>query len=245
MPRPRQRPSERRARDDGYGEAILETAERLFADKGYAETRMQEVAEGARTSLRTVYRLFPSKRDLYGAINARRGAEIVDATIAAMPDFRASPPANTVALILRGMSVYIGFFARHTAYLKMSLRDGYVWYHGSATPNAEQHRAWERGSALIEAAMRWGIEAGVFVGEDPPGMARTLTALHQTRLANWLIAGATLPADELIAGAQAEFLRTFCRPDYAQTLLSRDGKRPAPCALDPALPLPALREEPS
>lgn len=48
--------------------AIGEGAWRLFVEKGYAGTTMVDVAATARVSLRTVYRLFPAKLDLFKAV---------------------------------------------------------------------------------------------------------------------------------------------------------------------------------
>ena len=46
-------------------EQILDTAVRLFAERGYSETDTQLLAEELRVGKGTIYRYFPSKRDLF------------------------------------------------------------------------------------------------------------------------------------------------------------------------------------
>lgn len=70
-------PSQRTARargrpkvhtDEEQRGAIAETAWRLLVDRGYDGTAMGDVARAANVSLRTVYRLFPSKAALFAAV---------------------------------------------------------------------------------------------------------------------------------------------------------------------------------
>jgi AcrR family transcriptional regulator len=51
---------------------ILETAERLFRDKGYAETPIREIASRLELSPQTLYNYFPSKEGILTAIFAQR-----------------------------------------------------------------------------------------------------------------------------------------------------------------------------
>lgn len=51
--------------------AILDTAERLFYDRGYASTSIREIAEKAAVSEETIYSVFGDKRSILEAIGAR------------------------------------------------------------------------------------------------------------------------------------------------------------------------------
>src|SRR6516162_426995 len=45
-------------------QTIVEVATRLFADKGYAETTLAQVAEEAEVALSTIFNYFPGKPDI-------------------------------------------------------------------------------------------------------------------------------------------------------------------------------------
>jgi AcrR family transcriptional regulator len=49
-------------------QAIVETATRLFADRGYAETTLAEVADEAEVALSTIFNYFPGKPDIVFAV---------------------------------------------------------------------------------------------------------------------------------------------------------------------------------
>jgi AcrR family transcriptional regulator len=75
MSRPkRRRPydaSGRQRRASARREQILETARRLFAERGYAQTTLEQIARGAGVALPTVYAAFRSKRGLLDALMKR------------------------------------------------------------------------------------------------------------------------------------------------------------------------------
>jgi len=54
----------RRSRGE-LSQTIMSAATQLFADKGYAEPSIREIADAAGVALPTLYRLFVDKRDLY------------------------------------------------------------------------------------------------------------------------------------------------------------------------------------
>src|SRR5882672_2228386 len=59
----------RQARNDAYRDLILEAAQRVFAEKGYAEAKVADIAQTAGVATGTVYGIFPGKEDLYRAIH--------------------------------------------------------------------------------------------------------------------------------------------------------------------------------
>jgi AcrR family transcriptional regulator len=54
--------------DEQQAAAIARQARDLFLEKGYARTAMEEVAARCHISKRTLYRLFPNKTEVFGAI---------------------------------------------------------------------------------------------------------------------------------------------------------------------------------
>ena len=59
----------RRARNDAYRALILASAEEVFAERGYRDAKVQEIAEHAGVATGTVYGIFSSKQELYRAVH--------------------------------------------------------------------------------------------------------------------------------------------------------------------------------
>src|ERR1044072_8144456 len=73
-PRSRLTPSARR-------DLLLDVAERLFAQEGYDDVRMDRIATDAEVSRALVYQHFPTKRELFAAVYRRAGERLLDATV--------------------------------------------------------------------------------------------------------------------------------------------------------------------
>ncbi len=75
--------------DDPKREKIIDAAERLFIDNGYAATSMEDVARLASASKRTIYARFESKEELFSSVMlaACRG---IEAPALDLPDENAS-----------------------------------------------------------------------------------------------------------------------------------------------------------
>ncbi|WP_158566684.1 TetR/AcrR family transcriptional regulator [Actinomadura craniellae] len=71
---PSPREVRRRQRIELSREQLLETAEELFAERGYYETSLKDVAEICEFSVASIYTFFDNKEDLYLAVLMRRGA---------------------------------------------------------------------------------------------------------------------------------------------------------------------------
>lgn len=94
-PRTRGRPKQRS--DDDERQRIVTVARELFLDVGYGATTMDAVASRCGVSKKTLYRLFPAKTDLFGAMVADHRR-----TMLALP--RADddlPTADALAAIFR------------------------------------------------------------------------------------------------------------------------------------------------
>lgn len=68
----------------GSGGAILEAATRLFLEKGYRGTSMDEIAAAAGVSKQTIYTHFANKQELFARL-VLGNAERVDAFVAELP----------------------------------------------------------------------------------------------------------------------------------------------------------------
>jgi len=72
-------------------ERILDTAERLFAERGFAGTSVREITDAAAANLGAVNYHFQSKENLYAEVFARRAALIRDRVAAAAREAAGTP----------------------------------------------------------------------------------------------------------------------------------------------------------
>lgn len=67
-PPPRRPGRPKRLPDADQATAIARKAREIFMLKGYGQTSMEDIVAACRISKRTLYRLFPSKADVFGAV---------------------------------------------------------------------------------------------------------------------------------------------------------------------------------
>jgi AcrR family transcriptional regulator len=99
-------------------EEILSAATVLFAEEGYSAADMQVLADRIQVGKGTIYRYFPSKRDLFLAAAdrvMRKMSQQVDAAIAGIDE-----PLERVE---RGMNAYLSFFALHPEYVELLIQE--------------------------------------------------------------------------------------------------------------------------
>jgi AcrR family transcriptional regulator len=102
----------------GRREEILEAATKLFAEYGFSDTVTQVLVERLQIGKGTLYRYFPSKRELFlAAVDRvmRRLRERVDLVIAGIED-----PLDRVAHAIRA---YLAFFAEHPEYVELLVQE--------------------------------------------------------------------------------------------------------------------------
>ncbi len=114
-------------------EEILDTAACVFAERGYANTDVQVVADQLQVGKGTIYRYFPTKRDLFLAAvdrGMRRLREQVD-TCTELP----APLEQVMAAI----KAYLQFFAAHPEYVELFIQER-AEFKDRDTPTYFKHR---------------------------------------------------------------------------------------------------------
>ena len=102
--------------------AILDAAERLFAEKGYGATSLTEVGQGAGVSRGTPGYFFGSKPELYRAVLSRSFAEVRDAVRAGRE--RALASSQSPEAILAGaVSDYFDFLSARPHFIRLIERE--------------------------------------------------------------------------------------------------------------------------
>jgi len=97
---------------------ILEAAVQQFALHGYADTDMQEVADSVQIGKGTIYRYFPSKRELFLATTdqiMRKMRQEIDNQIANVDD-----PLDRIR---RGIRAFLGFFDNQPAFVELLVQE--------------------------------------------------------------------------------------------------------------------------
>jgi AcrR family transcriptional regulator len=99
-------------------EEILRTATELFAEHGFSDAITQSLADRLGVGKGTIYRHFPSKRELFLAAADRvmvKMQEQILASIAGVED--------GLEQVARGMMAFLSFFAAHPEYVELLIQE--------------------------------------------------------------------------------------------------------------------------
>lgn len=97
-------------------EDFLTAAERLFSEKGYFETSMEDVARAAEYATGTIYRYFGSKEELYHQLLLRKGRAYYASIVEEMA--KASTTLEKVQALIRGK---LHFFFANRDFMRIYL----------------------------------------------------------------------------------------------------------------------------
>jgi AcrR family transcriptional regulator len=98
---------------------VIDAAEEIFAERGFARASMAEIAARAGVTKPVLYDHFGSKDGLLAAVIARAGMDLRGALEAAVAD--APTPAEALA---RGLRTYFGFIEKHAGSWMVLLGEG-------------------------------------------------------------------------------------------------------------------------
>lgn len=205
-----------RAKKALYRQAIVDAAERAFAEGGYEAAKVQAIARAAGVSLATLYGVFPKKWDIFRAVQRDRLQALMQTVAALIED--ASDPFDRLRCGIEG---YLRFHMEHPTFLRLQLQERVPWGTTDELRTPEQTRTWEAGLRMMIDAFSQGMDAGLFARDDPELCARTATAMSQVRLVLWLDRGMTQSPDEVSRAAMLQFVHAFARPDRAEALARR------------------------
>jgi AcrR family transcriptional regulator len=187
-----------------YRDLVFECAEHVFAEKGYDDATMQDIAAEAGVSLKTVYAAFPGKSELYAEIQSVRGLEFVDGVTLAMSELD-----DPLEALTKGVRAYVEFLVAHENFLRIHLRDRVSWGLGPGTEPGDA--LWARGVAAFSRVVRHGIERGVFHEGDAELMAMMGIAIMQVQLARLADGTSLVEPDGLADEIQCQLRRLLCR----------------------------------
>ncbi|MBW2243519.1 MAG: TetR/AcrR family transcriptional regulator [Deltaproteobacteria bacterium] len=196
------------ARQRMYRQLVFESAEQLFARKGFDDTTMQEIAAEAGMSLKTLYATVPGKRELHEEVLEVRGRQFMEATAQGIEE-----GDSALQALNHGVRAYVHFLVENEEYLRIHLREARAW--SLPQPGAGELDR-EQGEALFTSVIKAGIEQGAFYEGDAHTMALTGMAVMQAHLARVAEGIHDVATEALADEVLISLRRLLCRPE-AQT----------------------------
>ncbi|HYW16645.1 MAG TPA: TetR/AcrR family transcriptional regulator [Allosphingosinicella sp.] len=146
----------RRRRKDARPSELVEAARLTFLDKGFAATRVEDIARRAEVSKGTVYLYFPSKEALFEAVVRINVVPIIERMIRVIEADQATPAIDQLKLIGRTMyREMVGTDRKRLLHMVIAEGQHFPWltefYHREIL---------SRGMELIRIVLRRGEEKG-------------------------------------------------------------------------------------
>jgi AcrR family transcriptional regulator len=199
------------ARQRMYRELVFDCAEHLFAERGFDESSMQDIAAEAGISLKTVYSVFPGKNEIYQEIQVLRGLQFLSAVNEGLDE--GETPIEKLSC---GVRAYVDFLLAHENFLKIHLRERVAWGLGPSTDEAV--KTWEQGIAKFTKVLQLGMARGDFHDGDPAMMAMMGIAIMQVQLARLADGANPVRASELAEEILLQLERLFCTDGALESL---------------------------
>jgi AcrR family transcriptional regulator len=198
----------RAAKEALYRQLVLEAAERVFAKKGYDDSKMDEIAHESGLSIQTVYSVFAGKNEIFRAIHEAGDRALLERTVAA-----ASGIDDPFAALRAGVRAYTLYFLERPDFLRMHLREGLTWgTEGAGAGSRDRTNAWRNGVDMLTIAFRRCIDGGLVIDRDPALLARMMIAMQQVELAVWLEGEMQTGPDVVVREIEQQIERSFvCR----------------------------------
>ena len=190
------------ARARMYHDLIFESAEHVFGAKGFESATMQDIAQEAGVSLKTLYATFRGKQELYEEIQRDRGTALV-ACVAG----RIGEGDDPLTRLRAAARAHVEFLCEHRDWFRINLQDRVSW---ALEPKSEQASTfWQEGLGRIAEILGEGAQQGVFCDEDPWSLAMMMQSIIQVQVAR------ALERDErdvlrVVAEVEAPLLRLLC-----------------------------------
>ena len=148
-------------------EEILAAARRVFAERGFRGTTIADIAEEAKIALGTIYLYFPSKEDVFAALNQRLGEIIVEAIT------RSGDDSTLESSVRRRINNVFEAAAQNRDLIRLVVLNTDP---DTQVARAMRHGDKQRSRPMVEM-IRQGIEAGVVRAGDAEIISAMITGL--------------------------------------------------------------------
>jgi len=167
---------------------ILEKSARLFAQKGFEDTSINDIADEVDISKATIYHYFKSKDEIYTEIILDTLERLVEFSKGAINP--ADPPNRKVDSFMRAHARF--FEENFWAFTAMLIGFGGIRQASQRTRAIELRDQYE---GTLRGIVREGIKAGEFRNVDPALAARAILSMLNW-MARWYKPGGSKPAQE-------------------------------------------------
>jgi AcrR family transcriptional regulator len=175
---------------------ILATAERVFAERGYADTSLRELIAACECSTTAFYARFATKAAVLESLLARLLDDLHDAAAAALPRARDLPQGFD-----RGVDVLVGALSGRRGLVRVALTEAAT----QPTTRAILRRAYGMLAALLAAHLAGQVARGRIELRDTDALAWAIVGALTMQVMRWAV------FDELDDGALAAALRATAR----------------------------------
>jgi len=189
-----------------YRSLIVDAAEQLFAERGYENTKIQDIAAESGLSLGTLYSVFGGKGAVYDAVQSDRLSEVFALAGAAM-----SSSDSAADRLLTGNRRFIRWLTEHPAFLRIHLGGSSAWATHPGDVAEQQVEAWRRGIDLIAGVCEEAMNDGDLYEGDPVIAARLMVATQQVFMSAWVESGMKEDADSLADRIEQQLERALFR----------------------------------
>jgi TetR/AcrR family transcriptional regulator, cholesterol catabolism regulator len=191
-----------RAQYGAKREAILRAAGPVLQREGINGVTMGAIAKEAGVDRATIYYYFEDKQEIFRTTIHDGLVEMV----AALEDVAASGHSAQVRL-RDSIRAVMRAFERHYPHLYIFFQDGAMSSIIDNHLNAEILASGARYEALVEAAVRDGVESGVFATPLPPKMFAKVVVGMLNWTSRWFVPGGAMGADDIADGMAETVLR--------------------------------------
>lgn len=163
------RPLKFQRRADARPDEVLDAALEMFTEKGFAATRVEDIAVRAGVSKGTVYLYFASKEALLEALVRRAIVPVANSALASISDFEGDP-RDIIGLVLKSLSHRLADPAI-IAVPKVVLREMAAFPHLAAMYRSE---VLDLALPVVTGLIRKGIDSGYLRAVDPELTVRSI-----------------------------------------------------------------------
>lgn len=182
-PAPSLREERRRQQEELSRLHLLDAAEAVFAEKGFAGATVKEIAERSELSVGSVYQLFDGKEALFRGVMRRRNQEVND-----LLDDVISRSESAAEQLHELIDAYIDWFTDHEDYYRLFQRAiGSSWLNLKSGFDETNFEQYENILATEAAMFALGIKQGHFRDLGADAMAVIFAGMTQAYLAHCIV----------------------------------------------------------